>query len=329
MLVSVGYRTGLFEAAATGPASSAELADRAGLDERYVREWLGAMVTGGFFDYEPADATYTLPPEHARMLTGDHANNVAPMASTLRALTMALPDVERRFTDGDGLAHSAFAPHFQAVSADLGDSWRRIYNEQLIDGFLAAVPGLHPRLNEGQRVLDLGCGTGHAINLMARAFPDSRFVGLDIEPHLIASAEAERDDLGLDNAGFEIGDAAELTAEPRYDVITAFDAIHDQNAPDEVLRRVREALAPGGVFVMVDAKFSSRLENNVGNPFAPLCYAISLLYCTPVSLVDGGAGLGAMWGTELACQMLAAAGFGEVEVLDSPRPQNCIYVCRA
>ena len=118
-------------------------------------------------------------------------------------------------------------------------------------------------------------------------------------------------------------------AGPRFDVITAFDAVHDQRSPQEVLRRVRAALAPGGVFVMVDAKFSSHLAANVGNPLAALCYAISLLYCTPVGLGGGGAGLGAMWGTELARQMLAQAGFSQVQMLDSPRPQNCIFVCRA
>jgi hypothetical protein len=104
--------------------------------------------------------------------------------------------------------------------------------------------------------------------------------------------------------------------------------VHDQHSPQQVLRRVRAALAPGGLFVMVDAKFSSDLAGNIGHPLAALCYAISVLYCTPVSLAGGGAGLGAMWGTERARQMLAEAGFGQVEVLDSPRPQNCIYACR-
>jgi SAM-dependent methyltransferase len=125
-----------------------------------------------------------------------------------------------------------------------------------------------------------------------------------------------------------VGDAATLPPDPKFDVILAFDAIHDQHAPQEVLRKVRAALADGGVFVMVDAKFSSHLEHNVGNPLAPLCYAISLMYCTTVSLADGGAGLGAMWGTERACRMLADAGFGRMDVLDTPRAQNCMFVCR-
>jgi SAM-dependent methyltransferase len=195
-------------------------------------------------------------------------------------------------------------------------------------GFIGVVDGLAARLGRGTRVLDLGCGAGHAVNVMARAFPNSSFVGVDIYRRVIELAEAVRAALGLRNASFEVADAAQFQPGSPFEVITAFDAVHDQHSPAQVLRRVRAALQPGGVFVMVDAKFSSRLESNIGNPFAPLCYAISLLYCTPVSLADGGAGLGAMWGTELARQMLSDAGFTEVAVLDSPRPQNCIYVCR-
>ncbi len=329
MLVSIGYRAGLFEAATTGPATSAELAERVGLHERYVREWLGAMVTGGFFDYQPTDGRYTLPAARAAVLTGDRAANIAPMSSTLRALANAIPDLERRLVDGGGLPRSVFAPHFALAGADAGDSWRRIYDEQLVDGFIGAVDGLAARLAAGVRVVDLGCGTGHAVNIMAQTFPRSQFVGADIDQRAIGLAEAERTALGLRNAAFEVIDAAQFQPSSPFDVILAFDAVHDQRSPEKVLRRVRAALAPGGVFLMVDAKFSSYLENNVGNPFAPLCYAISMLYCTPVSLADGGAGLGAMWGIELACQMLADAGFSNVEVIDSPRPQNCLYVCRA
>jgi 2-polyprenyl-3-methyl-5-hydroxy-6-metoxy-1,4-benzoquinol methylase len=328
MLVGLGYRTGLFEAAAQGPATSARLADRAGLQERYVREWLGAMVTGGFLDYDPGTAEYSLPAEHAPFLAGDTASNVTPMALMLRAFGGALPELEQSFAKGGGVPHVAFGPHFEAVGAVPGDTWRRIYDEQLVDGFLGAVPGLTGVLDAGASVLDLGCGSGHAVNVAAQAFPASRFVGLDIDERQIAAAGAECERLGLANAAFVMGDAATLPADPKFDVILAFDAIHDQHAPQEVLRNVRAALADGGVFVMVDAKFSSHLEHNVGNPLAPLCYAISLMYCTTVSLADGGAGLGAMWGTELACRMLADAGFGRVDVLDTPRPQNCLFVCR-
>ena len=325
MLIGIGHRTGLFEAAAQGPATSEELAARAGLHERYVREWLGAMVTGGILDHDPADARYTLPPEHAAMLTGATARNVGPVAGSLRTLSAVLPQVERCFTTGGGVPIAEYAA---ASDGGLGESWRHVYDEHLVDGFLGRVPGLIERLRAGATVLDLGCGTGHAVNLMARAFPASTFTGLDIAAAAIESAEAERAAMGLPNAGFTVADAAELGTERHYDVITAFDAVHDQAAPETVLRRVREALAPGGVFVMVDAKFASRLEDNIGNPYAPMSYGISLLFCVPTTLATGGSGLGAMWGQELAREMLADAGFDDVRVLDSPRPQNCIYVCR-
>jgi hypothetical protein len=328
MLISLGYRTGLFEAAAAGPATSAGLATRAGLQERYVREWLGAMVTGGFFHYDAVTGEYALPAQHARFLTGPGAANAAPMAAMLQAFAGALPELEQCLRTGGGLAPGAFAPHFAAVGAEPGDTWRRVYDEQLVGGFLGAVPGLPARLAAGAAVLDLGCGTGHAVTVAAQAFPAARFLGVDIDGHAVTTAQSRRARLGLGNAAFVVGDAAALPAGPRFDVITAFDAVHDQRSPQQVLRRVRAALAPCGVFVMVDAKFSSQLAANVGHPLAALCYAISLMYCTPVGLDGGGAGLGAMWGTELARQMLAQAGFSQVQMLDSPRPQNCIFVCR-
>lgn len=324
-LICLGYRTGLFEAAAHGPATSAELADRADLDERYVREWLGAMVTGGLFVYDPAEGRYTFPAEHAALLTGQAARNQAPMSELVESFGAVVPELERCFRAGGGVPYAAFRPEF---TDRMDDAWRRIHDEQLLTGFLAAVPGLTERLAAGARVLDLGCGTGHAVNLMGPAFPRSEFVGYDIGADVIERAERERAAMGVANARFAVLDVAQLPAAPPFDVITAFDAIHDQVAPDVVLRRVHDALRPDGVFVMVDFKFSSRLERNLANPFAPLYYAISVMHCMTVSLAEGGAGLGTVWGEELARKMLAEAGFVSVEVMDSPRPQNCIYVCR-
>ncbi|WP_328615676.1 class I SAM-dependent methyltransferase [Amycolatopsis sp. NBC_00355] len=325
MLIGVGHRTGLFEAAAHGPATSAGLAERAGLRERYVREWLGAMVTGGIFTFDAGE--YTFPPGHAKFLLGETASNLMPSLLTLTAFTGILPDLERSFAEGGGVPRSAYGPYLETLGAKTGDSWKHIYREHLVDGFFGAVPGLTEKLRNGARVLDLGCGTGNAISVAARAFPTSRFTGLDINPGVVA--QANETNAGLPNAGFVVGDAAELTAEPPYDVITAFDAIHDQDRPDVVLRRIRDALAPDGLFFMVDTFFSGDVAKNVGNPLAALCYSISLMYCTTTSIAEGGAALGAMWGTETARDMLADAGFRHVDVLGSPRPQNCIYVCRA
>jgi ubiquinone/menaquinone biosynthesis C-methylase UbiE len=173
----------------------------------------------------------------------------------------------------------------------------------------------------------VGCGTGHAMNLLAREFPASRFQGYDIAEDAIEAARAEAKQMGLSNVNFETCDVAGFPSEPKYDLITAFDAIHDQKSPDSVLRSVQRALAPGGIFLMVEFKFSSRVEENMKNPFAPLYYGISLMHCMPVSLALGGKGLGTVWGEQTAREYLAEAGFTTVKMVDAPRPQNCIYVC--
>jgi SAM-dependent methyltransferase len=324
-LIDIGYQTGLFEAAAKGSATSHELAERAGLQERYVREWLGAMATGGIFTYDAAQQSYTLPAEHALSLTGQQARNVSPMSGIIDHFGRHLPDLVTCFREGGGIPYAKYRPDF---TCHMDQTWRRIYDETLISGFLGRVPSLQQRLAGGIRVLDVGCGSGHALNVMAREYPRSRFVGYDIGEDAIADARSEAHRMDLANARFDVVDVAKLPAAPRHDLITAFDAIHDQLDPATVLRRIHDALADDGTFLMIDFKFSSAVDGNINNPFAPLYYGISLMHCMTVSLAYGGAGLGAVWGIEKAKQMLADAGFSRVEVLDSPRPQNCIYVCR-
>ncbi|HWX28912.1 MAG TPA: methyltransferase domain-containing protein, partial [Steroidobacteraceae bacterium] len=163
---------------------------------------------------------------------------------------------------------------------------------------------------------------------MAREFPRSRFVGYDLAEDAIADGRAEASRMGLANVRFDVLDVAKLPGSPRFALVTAFDAIHDQLDPATVLARINAALEDDGTFLMIDFKFASDVAGNIGNPFAPLYYGISLMHCMTVSLAYGGAGLGAVWGIEKAKAMLAEAGFRRVEVLDSPRPQNCIYVCR-
>ncbi len=325
-MLDIGYRTGLLEAAARGPATSAELAARAGLDERYVREWLGSMATGGIFTYEIEGKIYTLPEDRIAVLTGDRAANVAPVSGIMNHFVKHVPKLVEAFRRGGGVPYEDYWPEFTCFSSDV---WRRIFDEKLTDGFLSAVPGLNGRLAAGIEVLDIGCGDGHAVNVMAEAFPASRFRGYDITAAGLADATAEAERMGLENARFERVDVTALSTEPKFDVVTAFDSIHDQFAPDVVLHRIREALADDGIFVMVDFKFSSDIANNLDNRFAPIHYGISVMHCMTVSLAQGGAGLGTVWGIEKACEMLAEAGFGDVEVVDSPRPQNCIYICRA
>jgi SAM-dependent methyltransferase len=325
LLIGIGHKTGLFDAAAKGPGTSQEIADRAGLNERYVREWLAAMATGGIVEYDAVTGAFTLPPAHAACLTGTSSRNLAAGSQMLPMLSKRLPRIMECFRAGGGVSYSEYRPDFtEAQDA----SWRLLYDGLLIRGFLPAAKGLPERLKSGMRVADIGCGTGHAVNLMAREYPASTFVGYDLGEDAIARARAEAREMGLGNAAFEAIDVTRLPAEPKFDLITSFDAIHDQRDPAAVLRRVAAALVPGGVYLMVEPKASSRLEENIGNPFASYMYGMSVLHCMTVSLAAGGAGLGTAWGEQTARRMLGEAGFASVEVVDAPGPQNSIYICR-
>jgi ubiquinone/menaquinone biosynthesis C-methylase UbiE len=324
-LIDLGYQLGFFEAAKMGPATSHALAERAGLKERYVREWLAAMVTSGIFAYDPETREYCLPEEHAALLTGTAHTNTAPTSRMINHFGSHLQRLVGCFRDGGGIAYSAYRPVFTQC---MDDSWRRIYDNLLVTGFIGAVPGLPDALKSGISVLDIGCGIGHAMNILAREFPMSRFTGYDFAEDAIARAQEEAQAMGLSNVSFQVVDVAALPTDPKFDLITAFDAVHDQRAPAEVLRGACRALAPSGTFLMIEFKFSSNVEENINNPFAPMYYGFSLMHCMPVSLALDGEGLGTVWGEQTARQYLTDAGFSQVSMLDSPRPKNCVFVAR-
>lgn len=322
LMLKIGDDLGLFDAAAQGPASSQQLAERAGLQERYVREWLGAMVTGGIFEYDADTRAYTLPPEHAGLLTG--LDNVTAFAHRTVLFTKHLAGVTDAFRHGGGVPYTAFRPDFTTFQ-NLGS--RRRHDRFLLSNYLPAVTGLTERLSRGLRACDVGCGTGHAANLMAQAFPASTFVGYDIGQDAIESARQEAQEYGLENASFEVQDARHFPTEPKFGLITAFDAIHDQVDPQGVLNQIRAALAPDGTFLMLDIKASSDLTENIGMSNAPALYAVSVMHCMTVSLAHDGAGLGTVWGEQLARRMLAEAGFSRVETTDPHDQMNLIYAC--
>lgn len=325
LMVDIGHRTGLFQAVAQGGGTSSEIAARAGLDERYVREWLGAVATGGIVEYDPASRTFSLPAEHAICVTGTSSRNLAPGSQFVTMLARHVNGVAECFLKGGGIPYSDFGPDFtEAMDA----SWRLLYDGLLIKGFLPAATGLPERLESGIRVADLGCGTGHAINVMAREYPNSSFVGYDLDEGGIARGSAEAAEMGLSNARFEVLDVTQLPPDPKFDLITSFDSIHDQRDPATALRCAASALAPEGIYFMVEPKASTNLEENIGDPFAPYMYGVSVLHCMAVSLAEGGAGLGTAWGEQAARQLLEEAGFTNVEVVDAPGPQNSIYICQ-
>jgi SAM-dependent methyltransferase len=324
MMVDIGHRSGLFEAAAEGPATSEELAARAGLHERYVREWLGSLVSAGIFVYNPRTSIYTLPAEHAACLTGGGAANLATLAQINTHLGTHLHQVAVAFREGGGVPYSEFRPEFTDVMDSLG---RGTYDELLVDAWLPIVPGLTDILAAGARLADVGCGTGHAVVTMAAAFPESTFVGYDIAEDAIERGRAEAAEHGLTNAFFEVCDVAALAPDKPFDAIISVDAIHDQVDPAGAIRSIFGALVPGGTYVMVEPAASSNLEDNLQNPFAPWIYGVSTLHCLTVSLAHGGAGLGTAWGEQRARQMLAEAGFGDVTTHETPGdPTDTMFV---
>jgi 2-polyprenyl-3-methyl-5-hydroxy-6-metoxy-1,4-benzoquinol methylase len=311
-LTSVGHRTGLFDKMATmAPATSEEIAKEAGLNERYVREWLGAMVTGGIMEYDPAGRTYRLPPEHAGFLTrAAGPNNMAKMTQFFALFGTVEDDIVESFRRGGGVPYSKFGK-FQELMAEESAG---VVDATLLDVTLPLIPGMVERLKEGIDVLDIGCGQGHAINTMARAFPKSRFTGYDFSEEGVVMGQKEAKAWGLTNSKFVVKDVAKIDDKAAFDLITAFDAVHDQAHPAAVLKGIAAALRPGGAFLMVDIAASSNLEDNLQHPMAPMLYGISTMHCMTVSLALGGDGLGTVWGEQLARKMLGDASFKSIDV---------------
>jgi 2-polyprenyl-3-methyl-5-hydroxy-6-metoxy-1,4-benzoquinol methylase len=321
----VGHQTGLFETlAGLRPSTSQEIASAAGLHERYVREWLAGMVTGGIIEYDPLLKTYALPAEHAAMLTrAAGPNNLAVLAPFVSQYGAIEQGVISSFRNGGGVPYNA-APHIQHLQDDLN---RAVYDATLISTTLPLVPGLVDKLRAGIEALDIGCGEGHVLNLMAQAFPNSRFRGYDFQEDGIAAAQAEARALGLTNVRFEVKDVASLDTPGSYDLVTAFDVIHDLAHPRPVLSAIHRALKPGGTLLMVDIAASSNLEDNLEHPIAPALYTVSLFHCMTVSLAQGGEGLGTMWGEQKARELLAESGFTRVDVQQVPGDfQNNYYI---
>jgi cyclopropane fatty-acyl-phospholipid synthase-like methyltransferase len=183
----------------------------------------------------------------------------------------------------------------------------------LVDHILPLAPGLRERLEAGIEVLDVGSGSGRVLNLMARAFPHSRFTGYDISEEGVLRAIIEAKKHGSTNVRFEVRDAATLDEAARYELITTFDAIHDQARPAAVLENIARALQDDGVYLMQDIAGSSHVHNNMDHPLGPFLYTVSTMHCTTVSLARGGEGMGTMWGEEKAREMLAEAGFRNVK----------------
>ena len=308
------------------PSSSEEIASAAKLNERYVREWLGAMVTGEIVVYDLENKTYSLPPEHSAWLTRKAVpNNIAVTTQWISVLGVVEDKIVECFHNGGGVPYEAFERFHEVMS----DESNQTVIAPLLDQTLPLIPGILGKLEEGIEVMDLGCGSGFALVHMAKEFPNSQFTGYDISEEAINRGNAHAAEHGLINVNLIAKDVAEIDDVNKYDLITTFDAVHDQADPDRVLSNINNALKDDGVYLMQDIAGSSHVHNNMDHLLGPFTYTISCMHCMTVSLSQNGKGLGAMWGKELATDMLKNAGFTQVEIKELPHdPINYYYIAR-
>lgn len=327
LMISIGHKVGLFDAMASLPASSSgHIAEAAGLDERYVREWLGAMTTAEIVEYDTNRDLYVLPREHAALLTAAAGpRNQAVYMQYIPLLAQVEDQIIECFRTGGGVPYSEYTT-FHAVMAET--SGQR-FDNLLVDTILPLVPGVIAELDRGIAVADVGCGSGHAVNVMARAFPNSTFVGIDFSDDALGVARAEAAEWGLENVDFVAQDAAALDGDASFDFITTFDAVHDQARPRDMVAGIFAALKPGGHWLCADICASSHVGENVGHPIGTFGYTVSCMHCMSVSLAYEGEGLGAMWGAQKARDLFTAAGFvvDDVARIDGDQGNN-YYVCR-
>lgn len=311
VMISIGHKTGLFDKLATLPsATSVEIAAAAGLDERYVREWLAAMVTGRVVDYDARRKTYWLPAEHAASLTrGAALGNMAVYSQFASMMGGMQDELIEHFREGGGTHYHEYHGFHDIMAEDSDQTIVAAIDDKVVP----LVPGLRQKLEAGIDVLDVGCGKGHAMIAFAERFPKSRFRGYDFSADAIEKGRKVIADKGLTNVQLDVVDMSDFGEIGRYDLITTFDAVHDQKHPQNLIRSIHGGLKRGGVYVMQDIAGSAHLEKNMDMPMAAYLYTVSCMHCMAISLGQGGDGLGTMWGWETAQEMLGAAGFVSVD----------------
>jgi SAM-dependent methyltransferase len=307
----IGDRLGIFKSLSDGASvSSGELAEKTGLDERYLREWLGAMTAAEYLNYDAASKRYSMPAENAMILAreespffmGGFIQGIIPNLSVT-------PKVLEAFRTGKGVRQSEYPPEtFESMER----STANMYRNQLVKHWLPAMPQVVKALEEGGSALDVGCGSGRCAITLAQTFPKAKIFGYDAHPGSLERARTNARAAGLgDRISFEVVDCTRLPA-AKFDFISTFDVVHDSIDPVGLLRSIRAALRPGGTYLMVEVNVSARLEDNI-SAMGRMMYSMSTLYCMSVSLGGGGAGIGACMGEEKARELAKEAGFSSFE----------------
>ncbi|KAJ3298180.1 hypothetical protein HK104_011030 [Borealophlyctis nickersoniae] len=333
ILISIGHRLGLFDVLPLTPQdglTSTDIAQKAGLNERYVREWLGGLVCGKIVSFDPSNGRYHLEPDYAPFLTQSSPENMAPFISFLPMMGAVQDKIVKCFRKGGGVPYEEF-PRFHEVMEQMTE---KTLLPVLFSDVLPLDPAIPALLERGNTsFIDIGCGHAHALLALAERYPTSQFTGLDLSASAIASATAAATEKGLSNVRFVVADVDAALPEGlvgSFDIATTFDAVHDQARPDIGLKAVYELLKPGGIYLMQDINASSHLHNNIPHPTGPFLYTISLCHCMTVSLAQpGGMGLGTVWGVEKATEMVQEAGFRDVKVNHlEVEPMNFYLICR-
>jgi SAM-dependent methyltransferase len=302
----LGDRLGLWQALASVDAvTSSELAERSGLAERYVREWLSGQAAAGYVDYDAATESFTLPAAHAQVLADEESPYA--MAATYEVISAVWAAVDRlahAYTTGEGIG---WHEHDPRLFTGVERFFRTAYRNSLLSEWLPAVEGLVQRLVSGIRVVDVGCGLGTSTIMMAEAFPASTFVGVDYHEESVRRAQAAAEAAGVsDRVQFQVADAASYTGS--FDLAIFFDSLHDMGDPVGAVAHARSLLAPGGRVLAVEPFAEDGLHHNLTNPVAAVFYAASSCLCVPNSISQGGSALGAQAGPARLLETLEAGG---------------------
>lgn len=329
-MVHLGDQLGLYDAmrSAGEPLSTTELAERAGLHERWVREWAYNQAAAKLIDVDDAQRFSLSPEAQAVLADPGHPAFGMGMFHRLPQTMQALVDVRESFVTGLGHDYDSHGPEGAVGIERSFEPWNNAF---LVPTVLPALDGIVDRLTSGARVVDVGCGAGGAVLLMAAAFPRSTFAGYDISHYALDRAELKRAAAGADNASFLDPRTSPLPTDHSVDLVTTFDCMHDMTHPQEMMESIRAAVADDGAWLLVDIKALDTFEENVRkNPMASLMYGVSVLSCMSSALSEpGGAGLGTLGlSATVAEEMAARAGFTRFRKLDIDHAVNAFYEVR-